>query len=101
MTGSSTDCVVVDLSTLRVTNLQPAVELCHDLAAAAGARHVQPAERPLEAVPFNVIPVELPQPVQQVGCSIWDPSRLPVSSGDDGQPTANCQPWAVWIWMML
>lgn len=72
MVGSGTDCVVVDLSPLRVTNIQPAVQLCHDLAAAAGAHQVSLAERPLDAVPFNVIPVELPQPVQQVSKYLQD-----------------------------
>ena len=37
MIGNGKDCVVVDLSPLRVTNIQPAVQVCHDLAAAAGA----------------------------------------------------------------
>lgn len=69
--GNGKDCVVVDLSPLRVTSIQPAVQVCHDLAEAAGARHVLPDERPLDAVPFNAITVELPQSVQHVsGCKL-------------------------------
>lgn len=65
MTGSGLDTVVVDLAPLRMSNIQPAVQLCHDLAAAAAARHIPLQERPLDAVPFNVIAVQLPQTPQQ------------------------------------
>jgi hypothetical protein len=59
---------VVDLAPLRVNDLAAAVELCGRLAAAAGARQVTLQERPLDAAPFNVLPVELPTPPQQVSC---------------------------------
>jgi hypothetical protein len=64
--GTSSDVVVVDLAPLRVSDLSAAVELCSRLAAAAGARQLTLQERPLDASPFNVLPVGLPTPPQQV-----------------------------------
>jgi hypothetical protein len=64
--GTSSDVVVVDLAPLRVIDLSAAVELCRTLAAAAGARQVTLQERPLDAVPFNLLPIDLPSPPQQV-----------------------------------
>lgn len=65
-TGSSTDVVVVDLAPLRSSTLSWAVEASLDLAQSAGARRIEAAERPLHAVPFDTIPVDLPLTVQQV-----------------------------------
>ena len=59
---------MVDLAPLRANHLSAAVELCRRLAAAAGARQVTLQERPLDAVPFNVLPVDLPTSPQQVSC---------------------------------
>ena len=67
MTGSSRDVVVVDLAPLRSSSLSWAVERSLTLATAAGARRVEPEERPLHAVPFDTIPVDLPLTVEQVG----------------------------------
>ncbi len=65
-TGSSSDVVVVDLAPLRSSSLHWAVEASMTLAEAAGARRLGPEERPLEAVPFDCIPVDLPLTVMQV-----------------------------------
>jgi hypothetical protein len=58
--------VVVDLAPLRSSSLAWAVESSLSLAAAAGARRLGPEERPLIAVPFDCIPVDLPLTVEQV-----------------------------------
>jgi len=64
--GSNRDVVVVDLAPLRSSSLSWAVERSASLADAAGARRIEPAERPLHAVPFDTIPVDLPLSVEQV-----------------------------------
>lgn len=64
--GASGDVVVVDLAPLRATDLSAAVQLCGRLAAAAGARQLPLQERSLDAVPFNILPVELPVAPQKV-----------------------------------
>ncbi|WIA11743.1 hypothetical protein OEZ85_011838 [Tetradesmus obliquus] len=66
MTGASGDVVVVDLAPLRATDLSAAVQLCGRLAAAAGARQLPLQERSLDAVPFNILPVELPVAPQKM-----------------------------------
>jgi hypothetical protein len=58
--------VVVDLAPLRSSSLAWAVDASLSLAAAAGARRLGPEERPLIAVPFDSIPVDLPLTVEQV-----------------------------------
>jgi hypothetical protein len=67
--GSSLDVVVVDLAPLRSANLSGAVARCCALARDAGARQLAAGERALEAVPFDAIPVALPQSVEQV--CVW------------------------------
>lgn len=59
--------VVVDLAPLRSSSLSWAVDTSLSLAESAGARRIQSAERPLHAVPFDTIPVDLPLTVEQVG----------------------------------
>lgn len=54
------------MAPLRSSNLSWAVDSSMGLAAAAGARRIDPAERPLEAVPFDAIPVNLPHTVEEV-----------------------------------
>lgn len=66
-TGSNRDVVVVDLAPLRSNSLTWAVNSSLALAHAAGARRIDTAERPLHAVPFDAIPVELPASVEEVG----------------------------------
>lgn len=68
--GSNRDVVVVDLAPLRSSSLLWAVERSLGLADAAGARRIEPAERPLHAVPFDTIPVDLPLSVEQVRLTI-------------------------------
>jgi hypothetical protein len=58
--------VVLDLAPLRSSSLAWAVDTSLSLAEAAGARRIEPAERPLHAVPFDTIPVDLPLSVEQV-----------------------------------
>lgn len=65
-TGGSRDVVVLDLGPLRSSSLAWAVDASTSLAEAAGARHIQPQERPLHAVPFDTIPVDLPLTVEQM-----------------------------------
>ncbi|KAF8071014.1 hypothetical protein HT031_001095 [Scenedesmus sp. PABB004] len=74
--GGARDCVVVDLAPLRTPDPSAAAALVRAAAAAAGARPLPPAERPLEAVPFNTIPVDLPQPVQQL---LWPGAGAPAA----------------------
>lgn len=58
--------VVLDLGPLRSSSLAWAVDASTGLAEAAGARQIQPHERPLHAVPFDTIPIDLPLTVEQV-----------------------------------
>lgn len=77
--GSNRDVVVVDLAPLRSSNLSWAVDSSLSMAAAAGARRIDPAERPLEAVPIDAIPVNLPHTVEEVRASC----RVLVCCGHD------------------
>jgi hypothetical protein len=65
-TGGNRDVVVLDLGPLRSSSLAWAVDASTSLVEAAGARQIQPQERPLHAVPFDTIPVDLPHTVEQV-----------------------------------
>ncbi len=63
--GSGSDVVVVDLAPLRSTQLLPAVAAVERLAATVGAHRLGTADRSLEDVPFNTMPLALPHSVEQ------------------------------------
>lgn len=56
--GNDADTIVVDLSTLREREISQAVTYCRHVAEEYGSKELPAGLRPLDMVPFNIIPAD-------------------------------------------